>query len=49
MQGITNTIDEVPLWLSKILLNQREWPLHKSDPLDNFKCTASDYLPEYFL
>ena len=47
MQEAKRTIDEVPIWVSKILLNDREWPLYKSDIEITLKCTASDYLPEY--
>lgn len=49
MHETKRTIDEVPVWLSKILLNEREWPLYKSDTESPLKCTANDYFPEYSL
>lgn len=49
MDEIRTSIDTVPSWLSKILISDRHWPLYKSNLNDDLKCTAIDYLPEYFI
>ncbi len=47
MRETQRSIDDIPSWMSKILLNRRKWPLYKTNINTDLKSMASDYLPEY--